>query len=1162
MRSMQKVLFVSGFFLAYCKEYADENLRAISALLLLVLVQAGFSQTEPRKFYRYEIVEASSSNLQVFAAPSINDFGDVAFSGRFTTGGGTVFLSRIGQSNVDLMPEFSGNPINFVGGRVKINDFRQVIQQTFISGTTPAQNFLRRINDVSDYTLVAAANGAGGFNDFNQIYASSISINNFGQPVYVTRIGNDTTILTTGIRPHFSLLQFPSTGDSLRPTISNYGDIVLRAGANQTDPIMIYSYDLAKSDVIAGIIDGFTSVGQSPAISKTNEVITFYGDLNQVGADALGTNPGPGIFASIEIDEDKGTRQIVRLAGRLIEDISAPGGNDDGWCDPGETCMPGELGFTTGGTPIVFSSFDQLDRIAVTHQEAGAKGIEDDIFVVSFQGTPNVASDNPNRPFSDQPGLWTVTTQIKNVGGVLRERPAVPVPVIQLGDTVDGRTVTAINVYDHLAGVRTPGSTAQSPGDHRLAFHLVTNNGNLIVRAERAGTPVIFIPGITGSRLAEVTGSGTPPERWPGLGPSIFTGSNLDRLLPSNNANIIATDVIRYLLPGELKPIYGPLLQTLGVSGGLREYLVDGIPGRRTTQGCDLQQRFNSPTLFVFAYDWRLSNIENAQKLKDYIGCIQKFHPGTKVDLVAHSMGGLLARRYIISNPQDHSVRKMISIGSPFLGAPEALQVIETGKPKSLEGILGKTALRASPPRVKNIAIESLAAHELLPSEAYFDLGGSPFAEETFDINGNGTFPEEYDYPQIFEFFNDRFPTAPYLNNELFHGFAGQDDWRGDTSGVDYFHIFGERRGADTIEQIVARPIAKKPLSVTRLDLRIRSKLGPGDKTVPRLSAERCEIANCPSGLNFNAPNATVIGFVSESSSQDEAYEHLGLVKATEILEEVLEILELPNQALVGGTLHQNTEAAMKMVILDKGVPTGAQTPPKVEMYYATIEGVDRLDITDNEGNTNTPLGDDGFELSVPGVGYHGGIYADEVNIGYHGLSLPADIGEYTIKFMTGTDSIDIEVLKGVGNSSPNLAIRYIDLDLPPNVECLLTFNPQGVPDLSYDSNGDGTYDTVVPAHVRVTGTAAQDVTAPLVSLEYSHRTGQGRLITINAADTESGVQTVYYRVGETGPFQIYTGTFFLHLPTAKVVEAFADDNVGNRSSPIRVVVPAWNTLP
>ena len=485
-------------------------------LMSLLIVQPNNGQATPRKFYKYDVVATTGTGLEVFAAPSINDYGDVAFSGRKTPGGGTVFLSEIGQSNIDLMPNLSASSNQFVAGRVQINNSKQVIAHTFISGTTPAQNVLRRINGVNDFSLLAYANGAGGFNDFDQIWGGSSAINNLGESVFLTRRGSNTTILTTGERPNFSTLQFPSTGNSQNPMISDLGCVVTRAGATATDPLRLYTYDLAGFETIASTTDGSTAIGSSPALSDGCEVIVFYGNLNATGSQTLGTNPGPGIFASIETSKKQ--RKIVRIAGRLIEDNSAPGGNNDGYCDTGETCIQGELGFNLSDNPIFFSSFDSFSRVAVTHQSIGAVGIEDDIFVVSFLGTPNIGNDRPERPFSNQYGLWTLTTQIKNENGVLREKPSVAVPVVQIGDVINTRTVTAINVYDQIANVRTVGSSVETPGDHRLAFHVATNNGNMIIRAERnVETPVIFIPGIMGSRLAEVN-SGQQTEKWLGLG--------------------------------------------------------------------------------------------------------------------------------------------------------------------------------------------------------------------------------------------------------------------------------------------------------------------------------------------------------------------------------------------------------------------------------------------------------------------------------------------------------------------------------------------------------------------------------------------------------------------------------------------------------------------
>lgn len=223
---------------------------------------------------------------------------------------------------------------------------------------------------------------------------------------------------------------------------------------------------------------------------------------------------------------------------------------------------------------------------------------------------------------------------------------------------------------------------------------------------------------------------------------------------------------------------------------------------------------------------------------------------------------------------------------------------------------------------------------------------------------------------------------------------------------------------------------------------------------------------------------------------------------------------------------------------------------PQREANYLLIEGVEKLQITDDLGNTNSQV-NDYFELSIPNVSYTPSEYDGLFS---HDLTMTTT-REYTIKFRTGTDIVDIELVRGIGNETPNYAVRYIDLQLPPNVDCLLTVTGQGMEDLRYDADGDGTFETVVPAHVRVSGAAAQDTTAPTVTIDQV-TVGNERRVTINAVDTESGVGTIYYRMVGDPVFQAYTAPFF--IPSAQVnrtVEAFADDNVGNRSSPVKVTI-------
>jgi parallel beta-helix repeat protein len=82
----------------------------------------------------------------------------------------------------------------------------------------------------------------------------------------------------------------------------------------------------------------------------------------------------------------------------------------------------------------------------------------------------------------------------------------------------------------------------------------------------------------------------------------------------------------------------------------------------------------------VFPYEWRDSNIDNAKLLHNRIAEIKSQTGRPKVDIVAHSMGGLLAREYIESDYFDNDVDQLITIGTPHLGAPKDYVTWEAGE--------------------------------------------------------------------------------------------------------------------------------------------------------------------------------------------------------------------------------------------------------------------------------------------------------------------------------------------------------------------------------------------------------------------------------------------------------------------------------------------------
>ncbi|HBB54170.1 TPA: hypothetical protein DCZ79_01585 [Candidatus Nomurabacteria bacterium] len=97
-----------------------------------------------------------------------------------------------------------------------------------------------------------------------------------------------------------------------------------------------------------------------------------------------------------------------------------------------------------------------------------------------------------------------------------------------------------------------------------------------------------------------------------------------------------------------------------------------------------------SANLFTMPYDWRQSNVLTAVQLENKIDEVQNVCHCAKVDLVAHSMGGLVARQYIQSGNYENDVDQLIFLGTPHLGAPFAYLMWEAGEIGTKTGNTGE----------------------------------------------------------------------------------------------------------------------------------------------------------------------------------------------------------------------------------------------------------------------------------------------------------------------------------------------------------------------------------------------------------------------------------------------------------------------------------------
>ncbi len=375
---------------------------------------------------------------------------------------------------------------------------------------------------------------------------------------------------------------------------------------------------------------------------------------------------------------------------------------------------------------------------------------------------------------------------------------------------------------------------------------------------------VVFVPGIAGSVLMG-TGDFGHEQLWPTISPWDVRRLSLDG---SGAPDIQAVDILRdvSLFPSlPLNDVYQPLIDFF-VADGFVEFDLEGHPERLTSEymlGLDPK-----PTLFPFPYDWRLDNADSAKLLRRYIDQIRKLHPDQDVYIVAHSMGGLVARRCILDNPD--GIGKLATLGTPFWGAPLAIY-------RMVEGEFFGSWVKDPLDWVNNDALSEVLRtmpgfQQLLPSQTYLDNSSRPvMSEDDWDMNGDSV-TGDYSDTQYWDFVDAlAYPHSPSTNNINFHTPA-QDDWSSDSTEIWYYHISGNLATPDTTVQVVAESRIVLSDHLTTIN-------GLGDGTVPLCSANRL--------AGLRAPDPRTVSRVFTGESGEVA--HMSLPKNDDILTSVLD---------------------------------------------------------------------------------------------------------------------------------------------------------------------------------------------------------------------------------------------------------------------------------
>jgi pimeloyl-ACP methyl ester carboxylesterase len=226
--------------------------------------------------------------------------------------------------------------------------------------------------------------------------------------------------------------------------------------------------------------------------------------------------------------------------------------------------------------------------------------------------------------------------------------------------------------------------------------------------------PVIFVPGAAGSKL--MAGS---DEAWAAIAKQIFSLSDdflANLALEADGETSVEQVTVGDVLRSETIELFGIGVHDVDFYGTLIETF--------NNAGYVEDERF-----FIYPYDWRIDVDVEAERFKAFIDAKLNETGAEQVDIVAHSMGGLVTLAALGDSDMDGKVGKVVTLGTPVLGATKALGVLEYKALCFTEEILDIHCI-TNETTAQQVVTNFPGAYQLLPSRAFEDAVGSPLEDE------------------------------------------------------------------------------------------------------------------------------------------------------------------------------------------------------------------------------------------------------------------------------------------------------------------------------------------------------------------------------------------------------------------------------------------------
>lgn len=369
--------------------------------------------------------------------------------------------------------------------------------------------------------------------------------------------------------------------------------------------------------------------------------------------------------------------------------------------------------------------------------------------------------------------------------------------------------------------------------------------------------------------------------------------------------------------------------------------------------------------LSLFPYDWRDDIAKNANTvLSQKIDQLIASSGSSKIDIIAHSQGGLLIKKLLLDHPEYQTkINKLVFVGTPNLGSPKSLKVLIYGDDFGIK----KYGLGLDPLEIKKISQNMPSVYQMLPSREYFNHSSGYLGQYTFNLDSKSgkilpTFDETKNILKT-PFYN--LNSSLVDSADTFHSSAF-DNFDFSNTGIKTFNIMGCKSA--TIGKMFINGTGGKD------DITYE----PGDGTVPLISA-----SNINGAQNF---------YVTKTGDI-----HRTMLTTDGVRQKIVNIIadtNIPTSGLI---------TSNPALCVFKGKKVEVHSPVDLNIY-------------DENNNHVGPNPDGSFDYQIEGVQY------DEIGHNKYAF-LPDDGHIYTLKLnATGMGSFNFYSSSVNGSQTDNIA--------------------------------------------------------------------------------------------------------------------------------------------